>query len=358
MRSWLGLVIVVILWAACGRLDLDAPYDGASAGTAGTTGSAGTGAAGTIGRGGVTGAAGSSAAGTTGRGGTTGAAGSSAAGTTGRGGTTGAAGSSAAGTTGRGGTTGAAGSSAAGSTGRGGTTGAAGSSAAGTTGRGGTTGAAGSSAAGTTGRGGTTGAAGSSAAGTTGRGGTTGAAGSGAAGTTGVGGTGVGPMACVPGRSEACACATGAQGAQVCRADGTFGPCVCVSSEFQRIRDGMVGTWVGQETNPWTAAFQVRITFGADGHYSGHCAQASCPATVFYYGSDDDSPLKTYELVDLRDNGTGLARINIYFGPTNVNEGDLDAITLSADAQQLDFEFWATWGGRFGPLVFRLKRVP
>lgn len=32
---------------------------------------------------------------------------------------------------------------------------------------------------------------------------------------------------CVPGASSACACATGAMGAQVCREDGTFGTCMC-----------------------------------------------------------------------------------------------------------------------------------
>jgi hypothetical protein len=32
---------------------------------------------------------------------------------------------------------------------------------------------------------------------------------------------------CVAGRSVACACTDGRDGAQVCRADGTFGPCEC-----------------------------------------------------------------------------------------------------------------------------------
>jgi hypothetical protein len=119
----------------------------------------------------------------------------------------------------------------------------------------------------------------------------------------------------------------------------------------------MAGTWVGQETNPWTDAFQVRIVFGADGHYSGHCAQSSCPAPVFYSGVDDDSPLKTYSLVDLRSDGTTLGHLVIFFGPNNTQTGDLDPLTLSADGQQLQFQFWATWSGRYGPLVFKLKRA-
>jgi hypothetical protein len=152
----------------------------------------------------------------------------------------------------------------------------------------------------------------------------------------------------------ACACTDGKQGAQVCRADGTFDPCVCVDSEFQRIRDGMVGTWVGQQSNPWTQPYQVKITFGADGHYSAHCAQASCPDPVFYYGTDDDSPLKTYMLIDLHANGTGEGRIIIYFGPNDTNTDQLDQVTLSTDKQHLHFEFW---DGQYGPVVFDLTRA-
>jgi hypothetical protein len=119
----------------------------------------------------------------------------------------------------------------------------------------------------------------------------------------------------------------------------------------------MVGTWVGQVTTPTTAPYKVRIVFGPDGHYSGHCAQASCPEPVFYYGSDDDSPLKTYLLVDLHSNGSALGHIVIFFGPGNVQTGDLDALTLSPDGKNLKFQFWATWGsGRYGPYVFDLTR--
>ena len=35
-------------------------------------------------------------------------------------------------------------------------------------------------------------------------------------------------LACIPGASAACACATGLRGAQVCGAVGTFGPCDCI----------------------------------------------------------------------------------------------------------------------------------
>lgn len=43
--------------------------------------------------------------------------------------------------------------------------------------------------------------------------------------------TDIGLPTCVPGSSTACACEDGRMGAQVCRADGTFGACRCVSAD-------------------------------------------------------------------------------------------------------------------------------
>jgi hypothetical protein len=70
---------------------------------------------------------------------------------------------------------------------------------------------------------------------------------------------------------------------------------------------------------------------------------------------DDDSPLKTYELVDLHQNGTAAGNIVIYFGVDDLVPGRLDAVSLSTDAQHLTFQFW---DGQYGPLVFDLRRVP
>lgn len=37
----------------------------------------------------------------------------------------------------------------------------------------------------------------------------------------------VGPASCTPGESKACACTSGAPGAQTCASTGTYSPCVC-----------------------------------------------------------------------------------------------------------------------------------
>jgi hypothetical protein len=294
MRAWLGFAVVLIFWQGCGRNGLDDPLD--PPGVAGAAGGLGgsVGSAGTVGHGGAGGVGGSLAG-------------------------------------------------AGGSGGSGGTIGHAG-----TTGSGGVGGSGG-----TIGHAGTTGSGGGGTIGHAGAGGSGGAGGS--AGEGGFGGT---AAVCVPGRSEVCGCVDGTQGAQVCQPNGTFAPCMCGPTDFERIRDGMVGTWVGQETNPWTVPFQVRIVLGADEHYTAHCAQTSCPAPVFYYGVDDDNPAKTYTLVDRRADGTGYGHISIFFGVNDVTIGDLDEVSLSTDGQHLQMQFWATWSGRYGPLVFDLKRAP
>jgi hypothetical protein len=182
--------------------------------------------------------------------------------------------------------------------------------------------------------------------------------GAGAGPDAGVGGQGgAGPSSCVPGQSVACACTTGAQGAQVCQPDGTFAACVCASSEFDRVRSGMVGTWVGPEVALSLPPYQVRITFGADGHYSCHCAQASCLHPVFYYDTDDDSPGKIYKLTNLNSDGTITGQIFLSSSPTTPSlEGSIENLTLSNDETRLHFEFWDTWAGHIGPFVFDLTR--
>ena len=153
------------------------------------------------------------------------------------------------------------------------------------------------------------GAAGSGVAASGGSGGGAGRATGGAPGPTGgatggttgtVGGSTATVPMCVPGQSVACACTSGLSGAQTCRSDGTYGPCVCdadtgswQSAELARLERGIVGTWVGTQTNPYSSSScSVTLTFEANGHYSGHSPGETC--AVFYYGTNADSPLKTY----------------------------------------------------------------
>jgi hypothetical protein len=163
---------------------------------------------------------------------------------------------------------------------------------------------------------------------------------------------------CVPGFSVACACATGALGSQTCRRDGTFGPCTCADAgsweqqELARIRAGVIGTWKGLQTNPWNGVCETKITFEADGHYGAHSPDDMC--VVFYYGTNDDSPEKTYLFDDVQADGDGSGEIQIYFGPNDTVRGEMRHVWLSPDARALTFECWR---GDYGPLMFKLERA-
>jgi hypothetical protein len=215
------------------------------------------------------------------------------------------------------------------------------------------------------GPGGTVGVGGSGAAGGFDFGGAAGAAGF----FGGTGGADVGaggeptvtePPKCVLGQSIACACADGHQGAQVCGLDGTYAPCVCRTSldggsweqqQLAKLRKGVLGTWVGTQTNPWQAACSTTMTFDAGGHYTAHSTGEAC--IVFYYGTNDDSPEKIYDLNDIQADGKGSGSLAIYFRPGDTNLGVLDHIVLSDDENQLSFECRKDG---YGPLVFSLTR--
>jgi hypothetical protein len=180
--------------------------------------------------------------------------------------------------------------------------------------------------------------------------------------TTGGGYTGAGGAfpVCIPGQSIACACTNGDYGAQVCRADGTFGNCICASpdggtweqQQLARLRRGIVGTWAGMQTNPWDTSCPTKITFEANGHYSAHSPNDAC--VVFSYGSNDDSAEKKYLLNDVLPTAEGQGEIAFWFAPGSTNPGELKHVTLSDDENSLSFHAWKTG---YGPLVFTLKRL-
>lgn len=123
-------------------------------------------------------------------------------------------------------------------------------------------------------------------------------------------------------------------------------------STLAELEAGIVGSWAGCVTTPWVSPYWVTITFRADGTYSG-VALAGSDQPAFYYGTDDDSPEKGYELNDLQDDGEGIGHIDIVFWALNTNRGDLRDIRLMDD--QLQFEFFHR--GQYGPLTYQLYRT-
>lgn len=227
----------------------------------------------------------------------------------------------------------------------------------------GTGGAGGSHAGGSGGSGGSGGIAGSGGvAGTGGVAGSGGVAGTGGvAGSGGVAGTGGGPPPqCVPGNGVTCVCSDGTVGVQTCAADGTNGECVCPGAdEFSLLKwyqAAIVGMWEGKASTPWTPDYSVRFEFTADGHYSAHNLDPNASNPALYYGVDDDSPEKTYELIDVTANKMAVGRIVVWFGPGSTALDDIKQMQISSDLKLLDFEVWHQV--TYGPLVYALHRVP
>jgi len=114
----------------------------------------------------------------------------------------------------------------------------------------------------------------------------------------------------------------------------------------------MLGTWEGCVITPWVDPYWVTITFYDDGTYSSR-AEDGASEPAMYYGSDDDSPEKRWELNGLEDDLEGVGQIDIYFWPGNTNRGDLRNIRLMG--HELEFEFFHR--GIYGPLTYQLVRV-
>lgn len=160
------------------------------------------------------------------------------------------------------------------------------------------------------------------------------------------------PEPCEAAVTGTCQC-NGEPGVLVPRAGGDA--CLC-GTELERLHDGMVGTWEGVSASPWfehPPGTPVRFVFRGDGTYSATC-QGAC--TALYYGTDQDDPAKRWELQDVWANGQGFGRLHVVFDPATVLQGEISAIELGPDATELRFEFWRTWGGRYGPLVYDLYR--
>jgi len=128
---------------------------------------------------------------------------------------------------------------------------------------------------------------------------------------------------------------------------------VCQDDRLARLRKAVQGSWTGTVSTPWKPPYPVTMTFFVNGTYSARCTQPDCVA--MYYGTDDDSPEKRYDIQDLRSDDKGRGEVVFYFGPGNTNGGELRGMEVSGDGNALSFE---AWKGTSGPLKFSLRRSP
>jgi hypothetical protein len=127
------------------------------------------------------------------------------------------------------------------------------------------------------------------------------------------------------------------------------------ASTFDELASGVIGTWVGCATTPWTPMYKVTFVLRQDGSYSAKSGEGldGQRMLALYYGTDKDSPLKRYYLTDLQASGLGLGEIDIYWDSGSVVRDDLRNIRLMGD--KLEFELLHE--GSYGPITFRLNRV-
>jgi hypothetical protein len=131
-------------------------------------------------------------------------------------------------------------------------------------------------------------------------------------------------------------------------------PCPEQMQTLTTLRSQMVGSWSGTAEAPWEpSAYPVTFELRADG---GYAARSLTPNQVaLYYGVDGDGNGRLYEVTDIRANGDGLGNIWVSFG-SFANEGELSRVRVCQSGRRLDFWFYRTWGGRYGPIQYRLGR--
>ena len=126
-------------------------------------------------------------------------------------------------------------------------------------------------------------------------------------------------------------------------------------ASFDDLESGVIGTWVGCATTPWTPMYKVTFVLRNDGTYSAKSGEGldGQRMLALYYGTDKDSALKRYALTDLQASGLGLGEIDVVFDSHSVVRDDLRNVRLMGD--KLEFEMFHM--GSYGPITFRLNRA-
>jgi len=126
-------------------------------------------------------------------------------------------------------------------------------------------------------------------------------------------------------------------------------------TSFDELASGVIGTWVGCATTPWTPMYKVTFVLRDDGTYSAKSGEGLDGQRMYalYYTTDKDSALKRYYLTDLQASGLGLGEIDLDFGHGSVVRDQIRNIRLMGD--KLEFEIFHD--GVYGPIAFRLNRA-
>jgi hypothetical protein len=133
-----------------------------------------------------------------------------------------------------------------------------------------------------------------------------------------------------------------------------YSECGCGTDALMRVKNGLIGTWTGTATTPWTSSYRVTFIFDSYTHYASRSLDGNSTSAL-YYGSDQDSPLKQYEVTDVQANGDAVGTIDIYFGDSSTTRDSLQSIQLSTDLSRLKFSVMHL--DQYGPLQYDLQRT-
>lgn len=119
------------------------------------------------------------------------------------------------------------------------------------------------------------------------------------------------------------------------------------------VQKQMIGKWKGTVTTRWIPPYQVQVEFFSNGQYSARNMDPT-GSPALYYGTDADSPTKTYEVISLDAKG-GNGNIVVLFDIGTTTLDQLKAIKLSNNNNSLTFELWHF--NEYGPVSFDLTRL-
>jgi hypothetical protein len=107
------------------------------------------------------------------------------------------------------------------------------------------------------------------------------------------------------------------------------------------------GVWEGTAAYNGTNPYLVHVEF-SDATYSARCLPLADDCVAFYYGTEQDSPYKQYELLDINAANQATGNLWIVFFPDAAEPGNLgamDRVELSSgenDAAVVSAAVW-TW---------------
>jgi hypothetical protein len=128
------------------------------------------------------------------------------------------------------------------------------------------------------------------------------------------------------------------------------------------VRATMPGDWAGLARTPWTTPYRVELSFTTEGRYSGRCSEvASECCRLFYYGSDEDNPLRQFRVDDVTLSGNVFGEIDVPFEYDDSYglpswQGELSQVQPDASGNGLRFLFRRSDG--YGPIEYDLRRRP